>query len=90
MTSSWKSCTGDVAVEGESGVSARLPRDMADRELLPDRTDAASDLSPLASPLLSPAVELRGLSVLDPGILERKAPRMDLLDSLVSAFVKEG
>lgn len=86
-----ESCAaGDVAVEGESGGSARLPLDMAERELLPDLTDATSDLSTTVSPLLSPETELRGLSVLLPGILDRKAPRMDLLDSLVSAFVNDG
>jgi hypothetical protein len=63
---------------------------MADRELLPDRTDAASDLSGIAeSPLLSPDVELRGLSVLL-GILDLNAPRRDRVDSLVSALLKDG
>lgn len=75
--------------DGESGAAA-LPRDMADRALLPDLTDAASDLSALASPFDRPTVDPLGLSVLLPGILERKVPRNERLDSLVSALLKDG
>lgn len=61
----------------------------ADRELFPDFMDAASDLSSSGSPLLRFDVELRGLSVLLPGILDLR-PLKDLVDSLVSALLNEG
>lgn len=61
----------------------------ADFELLPDMTDAASDLS--TSGLVNPETDALGLSVFDvPGILERMAPLKDLMDSFVSALLKEG
>lgn len=78
---------GDDGETGESG-SSPVPLS-ADRELLPDFTDPASDLSTSVSPLLKFEVELRGLSVLFPGILDLK-PRKDLVDSFVSALLNEG
>lgn len=57
-------------------------------ELLPDLTEAASDFS--ASGFARPANDPLGLSVLTPGILFRSAPLNDLLDSFVSALLKDG
>jgi hypothetical protein len=86
VASSPSSCEGDVGpVNGESGAVL----DIADRELFPDRTDPASDLSTSVSPLLNPDVEFRGLSVLLPGILDRRA-RKDRMDSFVSALLNDG
>jgi hypothetical protein len=62
---------------------------MPDLPLFPDLTEAASDLSSDASPLERPEVELRGLSVLDPGIFDLKDLN-DREDSLVSDLLKEG
>ena len=42
------------------------------------------------SPLASPDVDVLGLSVLEPGILDLIAPLNDLVDSLVSALLKDG
>jgi hypothetical protein len=85
-TSSPSSCEGDVGPDnGESGAVLEI----ADRELFPDRIDPASDLSTSVSPLLNPDVELRGLSVLLPGILDRSA-RKDRVDSFVSALLNDG
>jgi hypothetical protein len=89
-TSSPSSCDGDVGPDnGESGASVRLALEIAGRELFPDLRDAESDLSTMVSPLLNPDVELRGLSVLPPGILDL-SPRKDLIDSLVSALLNDG
>lgn len=71
---------------GEVAESARLARDIADRLLLPDRIEPASDLS---SPFARPAVEFRGLSVLLPGILDRSALK-DRVESFVSDLLNEG
>ena len=71
------------------GESARLVLDRADFPLLPDRTDAASDLSTTASPLLRFEEEFRGLSVLLPGIFDLR-PLSDLIDSFVSVLLKDG
>ena len=90
VTSSESSCWGDVGpLKGESGSSVRPLFARADLELFPDLTDPASVLSTIASPLLNPDVEARGLSVLVPGILDRKA-RKDRVDSLVSALLNDG
>ncbi len=81
---------GETApVDGESGASVRPVFDKADRELLPDFTEAASDLSSVVSPLPRADREALGLSVLVPGILDLKALK-DLVDSFVSALLKDG
>ncbi len=81
-----ESAVGD---DGDVGSDSRPVPFSADRELFPDFTDAPSDLSTSVSPLLKFDVELRGLSVLLPGILDLK-PLTDLVDSLVSALLNEG
>ncbi len=89
--SSVESCAGEVGEEAsESRASFRLDFEPADNPLLPDLTDATSDLSAVASPLDKPVVEPLGLSVLLPGILDLSAPRKDLVDSFVSALLNEG
>lgn len=86
----WESSSGEVkpdvsTEDGEVG-------DMAGSEALPfladllDLSVSESDLSP--SPLESKA-EFLGLSVLLPGILDRRVLK-DLADSLVSDLLKEG
>ena len=90
MTSSDESGGEAGSLLGESGASPLLPLDKADFELFPDRTDAASDLSPSRSPLTNPEVEFRGLSLLLPGIFDLNAPLNDRLDSLVSALLNDG
>jgi hypothetical protein len=90
VASSPSSCDGEVGPgNGESGASVRLALEIAGREIFPDLRDAESDLSTRVSPLLNPDVELRGLSVLLPGILDL-SPRKDLIDSLVSALLNDG
>lgn len=79
-----ESAVGEVA-ESESPTPLG-----ADRELLPDFTDVASERSTTSvSTLLRLDVEFRGLSFLPPGILDLR-PRKDLVDSFVSALLKEG
>lgn len=80
------SSPGDV---GESG-SVWPGLDAAVRLPLPDFTDATSDLSASVSPFDNPDADALGLSVLPPGILDLSAPRKDLVDSFVSALLKEG
>lgn len=86
----WSSREGDSAVRSTefplSGIVSLLrpEREMLERPLLPDRTEAASPVSPLAT------MEFLGLSVLPlPGILDRN-PRKDRVESLVSDLLKEG
>ena len=84
-------------IGGEAGVPGVLADDdLPDLEwvdlLLPvDLVEAASDLS--TPPLLVSKLdnEFRGLSDLPlPGILDRKEPRKDRVDSLVSDLLKDG
>lgn len=74
--------------DGEFGSDAE-PTAPLDAALFPDTIDAASEFASSVSPLLKPEVELRGLSVLLPGIFDRRA-RNDRVDSLVSALLKDG
>lgn len=77
---------------GEGMESSRLPLDSAERILLPDKADAASDLSAFESPLAD--IEFLGDSVLSdfellPGIFDRSALK-DRVESLVSDLENEG
>lgn len=92
LTSEGESADADVGVGDAAAVldvdSARMERDAVERALLPDFTDAASDVS---SPFPS-RTELRGLSVLlllAPGIL-LLSERKDRDDSLVSDLDMDG
>lgn len=79
----------DSSSDGDVGDAGSMsPVFKADLELLPDLTDAASVRSAV-SPVLKFDVELRGLSVLLPGIFDL-SPRKDLVDSLVSALLNDG
>lgn len=86
----WESSSGEVRPEvsmddGEIGDTAGS-EDLAFLPDLEDLSVSESDLSP--SPLDSRA-EFRGLSVLLPGILDRRVLK-DLADSLVSDLLKDG
>lgn len=79
---------------GEAGLdvagpteSARPVLEAAERVLLPDLTDAASDLSFSVPDIMD--IEFRGLSVLVPGIFDLN-DRKDLDDSLVSDLLNDG
>jgi hypothetical protein len=73
-----------------AGRSDRLIRELLDRPLFPDLTDAASTGFSVGDSPLARLEEPRGLSVLLlPGILER-SERRDRDDSLVSDLLKEG
>jgi hypothetical protein len=77
---------------GEGMESSRLPLDSAERILLPDTADAASDLSAFESPLAD--IEFLGDSVLSdfellPGIFDR-SDLNDRVESLVSDLENEG
>jgi hypothetical protein len=80
--------SGEVGDVGDVAESGRPPRDRAERLLLPDLMEAASDLSRLVS-AERPDVEVRGLSVLVPGIFDRSELK-DRVEPLVSDLLKEG
>lgn len=68
----------------------RWERAPFDFELIPDLMDDASAFSGPPLSMGRPALELRGLSVFEPGILDLIELRNDRDDSLVSVLLKDG
>lgn len=83
----WASSTGEVSPELSDGEVGDITASVL-LDLLPDLLDLSVSESVSPSPLESRA-EFRGLSVLDPGILDRSVLK-DRADSLVSDFEKDG
>lgn len=86
----WESSSGEVRPEvsmddGEVGVIAGSEA----LDFLPDLLDLSVSESDLSASPLDRSAEFRGLSVLFPGILDRRVLK-DLADSLVSDLLKEG